>query len=183
VASPDTNTSLLATGRLAYECTDLSLAWPHGGTGLGLVGNVILFPPSGYVRHKDEATNSTDVIQYTGGDLIVSCVIEGWDDDAHRAIYPNTDPGVSREVIRWPGTDYLPGTRVGAKALEPLVFTPRNQLEHPAFIVYSAIPTLELNAELRFSSYRFLSYPVIFVGRPDGAGRQGESGPLVELTL
>lgn len=185
MADPNVNAALLVTGRLAYGCTDLSEPWPHNGTGLGLVGSIFWQPPSGQVRLPAEEDGGTRAILYTGGDAVLGASVEGWDDSAAGGVlaplFPSSRTAGSRVVLEWPGDDLAPGGMF--PALEPLVFTPTNQAEHPALIVYRAIVCLEASAQLRLGSYRYLSVPVLCVGTPDDEGRVAAMGRLSDLEL
>lgn len=184
MGDPNVNAAYTATGRLAYGCNDLSAVWPHGGTGLGLVGNIVLSPPSNFRQHLSEGINSTWSVQHMGGDLIMGALIESWDDnDALAKLWPNVDAGATKQILKWPGTDFLPGTISDAMALAPLVFTPRDQTQPNAILIYKAAILHDVNLQLRLSSWRFLNYPVVFVALPDASGRLGEMGLLAELTL
>ncbi len=275
MADADPNKALLVTGRLSYGCDDLSEDWPHGGTGLGLVGSIFWQPPAGQVRLPAEEDGGTRAILYTGGDAVLGASVEGWDDSVSggvlASLFPSHRRVNSRVVLEWPGQENptatatasaprtftyasagstitassgnfvtdgfaagmslissgtsannatLTITNVAAMvltvqesltdegplsslatleatttdrtyvapgsmfpALEPLVFTPTNHVEHPALIVYRAIVCLEASAQLRLGSYRYLSVPILCVGSPDDDGRVAALGRLTDLEL
>jgi hypothetical protein len=190
MASPDINKGLLVSGRLAYGCTNLALAWPHGGTGLGLVGSIDWRPPAGQIRLPAEEDGGTRAILYTGGDAVIGASVEGWDDSAAggvlSALFPNTATVNTRTVLYWPGANpAAPTVPVGGMfpTVAPLVFTPINQTEHPALIVYKAIVLLEASAQLRLGSYRYLSVPILAIGTPDDQGRVAAMGRIADLSL
>lgn len=180
MASPNPNLSYLVTGRLAYGCDDLSAAFPHGGTALGTVGSCVFSPPSGAVRLPAEEDNTSQAVLFTGGDAVFVCSFESWDNDALTVPFNTATGGSGDQVISWPGT----GTNAGetVTALEPLVFSPIRS-DHPALIIYSAMPHLEVNAELRLSARFFLSIPMVFVGKPDDSSRVAAMGRLEDLSL
>lgn len=278
MASVDVNTSMLVTGRLSYGCTDLGTAWPHGGTGLGVVVSIYFAPPSGYSALQQEETNSTAAVIYTGGDAILGVGVESWDDDVgddvltklfqnsstSTTIYTLTvgtgasgsetatttldgtefttaitsgtaadvaaeiaadsftgwtaaqvgstavvtftksttakDSGTDftfesatatatfvettrggKEVMEWPGSDLAVGNVL--TALDSLVFTPRNQEDHPAILIHKAMPLIAPTAQLRLSAYRWLTVPALFIGVPDGTNRVAQMGHIKALTL
>lgn len=276
MASVNVNKGLLVNGRLAYGCNDLSAPWPHGGTGLGLVGSIYFEPPAGQVRLTAEEDGGTRAILYTGGDAVLGASLEQWEDEASGGVlsvlFPSRRVVNSRVVLEWPGQENTTATSVTASAgrtltydsatktitassgnfeddgftvgmtltssgtnsnnttftitavsalvltvaeavadegplsslatlsatttdrthlapgsmfpaLEPLVFTPTNQLEHPALILYRAVVCLEASARLRLSSYRYLSVPFLVVGTPDDQGRVAAMGRLADLEL
>lgn len=184
-AADNKNKSFLATGELAYGCTDLTIAQPHGGTGLGLVGDVEFAPPAGFVRIPASEKNSTAAILYVGGDAILGVSLEGWDDTAANGVLSPLFPAVkttnARTVLVWPG-DAADGIQEGEK-LVPLgvvVFTPTNPV-HPAVILYNAVVNLELSARMRLSSIRVLSVPLVLTGLPDSTGRVAAMGRIQDL--
>lgn len=190
MASISVNKGLLVNGKLAYGCNDLTAAWPHGGTGLGLVGSIYFQPPAGQVRLPAEEDGGTRAILYTGGDAVLGASLEQWEDVASGGVlstlFPNSETVGTRTVLHWPGADPdAPDLPVGGlfPALEPLVFTPTNVSEHPALILYKAVVCLEASTQLRLGSYRYLSVPFLVVGTPDDQGRVAAMGRLADLEL
>lgn len=128
MASPDKNKSLRVTGKLAYGCTDLSTDWPHGGTGLGLVGSVFFEPPSGVVRIQRPENNTTEVLLYVGGDATLGASVEGWDDTVAGGVLAPLFPArreldAGRVVLEWPGsTDPDDATQVTSSVSRPIRF-------------------------------------------------------------
>ncbi len=276
MASVNVNRGLLVNGKLAYGCNDLTAAWPHGGTGLGLVGSIYFQPPAGQVRLPAEEDGGTRAILYTGGDAVLGASVEGWEDSAAGGalapLFPSHRQVNSRVVLEWPGQANTTSVTVTASALRtltydsatktitassgdfaangfavgmqltssgtnsnnatltitdatalvltvaealadegplsslatlsasttdrthrppgslfpalgPLVFTPTNQAEHPALILYRAVVCLEASAQLRLGSYRYLSVPILAVGTPDDQGRVAAMGRLADLEL
>lgn len=165
MGAPDPSKSYYVSGRLAYGCTDLSTAWPHGGTGLGLCGKVFYSPPSRYAVAEREEDGAAEKAVYLGGRATLGCELLQVDNDAYAAVFPSSSGGLT-EV---PGTGTLPGQEV--PTLSNLVFTPTNQLEHPAVVLYKAIPTIEINHAMQLSSYRPFVLRLVFVGAPDSNDR------------
>lgn len=182
MAEPNENLSLLVTGQLAYGCTDLTAEWPHGGTGLGLVGSIYWQPPSAHVRLPAEEDGATRAVIYTGGDGVLGASVEGWDDSASGGVlaplFPRTDLNAdgTRTVIRWSTEDA--GTKLAE--LSNLVFTPLNP-EHPALWLPKVVVLLEASAQLRLGSYRYLSVPILAVAVPNDDGIVGVMGRLADI--
>lgn len=193
MAAPDKNKSYLVNGRLAYGCADLTAAWPHGGTGLGLVGSIYWQPPSSYVELPAEEDGAPRAVLYTGGRGVLGASVEGWDDSVSggvlAALFPNTsnNAGGTRKVVNWYGapTTATPAVPVGGRfpELTNLVFTPTNVSEHPALVIYKAIVFLEASAQLRLGSYRYLSVPILALAVPDDDGLVASFGRLADLEL
>jgi len=185
MASPDQNRASLSGGRLSYGCSNLSLAWPHGGTGLGQVGEVYFEPPASYKMLPAEEDNITQKILYMGGDAVLGARVRGWHPDTADAvlssIFPNVTDVSGKMRIDFPGSGIVAGEEM--PALTPLVFTPNRPEDHPAIILYKAIVLLEESARLALSTMRWLAVPLVVVGIPDGSGRVAVMGPLASLSL
>lgn len=182
MGSPDGDTSALSAGRLAYGCTDLSTAWPHGGTGLGLIGQIFLFPQRRWASLPFEETGATGEVIWLGGDVVVSLTAEGWDDAAQAVLNPNTASSSGRTIIEWPGSDYVPGAPISP--LSNVVFTPWDTTNGKGFVLYRAVAVPDLNQALAFSAGRFLEVPAVLIAAPgDGSDRLGKLGKFSDLTL
>lgn len=179
MGASDSALSHLVSCRVAYGCTDLTTAWPHGGTGLGLVGSVQVMPPAIYRPVLREEDNGSDVVVFLGGPLIVGMRIEGWDNDALAGTHPSTTTVSGDRVIQWPGSGTQPGGQVSP--LSKLVVTPDDPTK-PGVIVYSAAPMIQLNEGMRLQAKSFLYVPVVFTGLPDGSGRLGAMGKFSRLS-
>lgn len=177
MASPDGDTGYLVAGKLSHGCSDLSTAWPHGGTGLGLVGAVFLSPPGLTARLAAEETNSAAEVLHLGGDLFVGLTARGWDNDALAALFGSTALSNGARLVSFPATAGVPVT-----TLTNVVFTPENP-DHPGFVVYKVAPVLDLNAQLYFQAARYLEVPAVLVALPDASDRLGKLGKFSELTL
>ena len=181
MGAPDGDTGQLSAGRLAYGCTDLSTAWPHGGTGLGLVGQVFLIPQRRWAALPAEETGAAVEVIWLGGDVVVGFTLEGWDEDAVAVLHPNTSTSSSRTIVEWPGTDVPVGGPL--TPLTNVVFTPYDTTNGKGFVIYKAVAVPDLNAELRFSAAAFLEQPAVLIATPDGTDRLGKMGKFGDLTL
>jgi hypothetical protein len=181
VGSPDGDTGQLSAGRLAYGCTDLSTAWPHGGTGLGTVGKVFVVPQRRWKALAAEETGAAVEVLWLGGDVVVGFTMVGWDEDAAAVVNPNSSTSNGKTVVEWPGSDVVVGAPVAT--ITNLVFTPWDQTNGKGFVVYKAAAMPDLNAELAFSAGAFLEVPAVVVAIPDGSDRLGKLGKFSELTL
>ena len=167
MGSPSANAGVLSGGRLAYGCTNLATAWPHGGTGLGLVGQVSIFPQSRWAAIEQEETNSPVEVQWLGGGVVVGLTLETPDDAALAALNPGGSLSGSSATVSGPGS------AVAGTPLTPLtngVFTPNNQTDGRAFVLYRAVAVPEVNQQLMFNSGKFLEVPFVLVGVNDGTG-------------
>lgn len=180
MATDDPNSAIQVTGRLSYGCTDLAAEWPHGGIGLGLVGGIFLSPPRAWAALPQEETNSASEVLWLGGDLTMGFTVRGWDDDAMRVIFPGGAFSGTDWIADFPGT-LTPGAPVAT--ITNLVFTPRNQLEHPGIVIPKAAVLPDVNMQLLFSAYRYLEKPAVVIALPDANGRLGQFGKFSKLSV
>lgn len=178
MGSVDENLAFEVSGKLAYGCSDLSTAWPHGGTGLGLVGATFLSPPSLTAYLPAEETNAAANVLHLGGDLVASFTVRAWDNDALNVMFGSTALSGSDRIVIFPAS----GVGSAITTLTNLVFTPNNP-DHPGWVVYKAAPALELNSRLYLSAYRYLEIPAVVVALPDGSDLLGKMGVFAGLTL
>jgi len=179
VGAPDGDTSALSGGRLAYGCTDLTAAWPHGGTGLGTIGQVYLVPQKRWAPLDQEETNSPSEVLWLGGPVVVGLTIEGWDDAAIAVLHPNTAASGGRAIVEWPGSDVVPGAAV--PTITNVVFTPWDTTNGKGFVLYKVAPVPDTNAELFFASGRYLEQACLLIGLPDASERVGKLGKFSDL--
>jgi hypothetical protein len=183
VGSPDGDYGQLSSGRLAYGCTNLATAWPHGGTGLGLVGQVFVFPQRRWLPLQAEETNSAAEVLWLGGDVVVSFTLEGWDEAAVAVINPNYETSGGTTVVSWEthaATTYPPGSPLAA--LSNVVFTPWDTTNGKGFIIYSAVAVPDVNAELALGANRFLEIPAVMVALPNSSNELGRMGKFSTLS-
>lgn len=169
----------LNAGRLAYGCTNLATAWPHGGTGLGLIGQCFLFPQRLWRALDAEETNAAVEVLWLGGNVTVAFTMVGWDHDAAAVINPNTSTSSSTTVVEWPGSDYAPGTPIAP--LSNVVFTPFDTTNGKGWVLYKAVAVPDVNAELACSAGRFLEVPGVLIATPNSSDNLGKFGKFSEL--
>lgn len=182
MAAPDGDAGQLSAGRLSYGSSNLTGSFPYaGGTILGLVGAVFVFPQRLWKGLDAEETNAPSEVQWLGGPVVVSFTLMGWDEDATAVIFPNSATSNSKTVVEWPGSDVTAGAPVAT--ITNVVFTPNDLTNGKGFVIYKAAVIPDLNAELAFTAGRFLEIPAVLIALPDGTERLGKLGKFSELTL
>lgn len=182
MAAPDGDTGQLSAGVLSYGSSNLTGAVPYtGGTLLGLVGAVFVFPQRLWKGLDAEETNAPSEVLWLGGPVVVSFTLMGWDEEATALIFPNSATSNSKTVVEWPGSDVVAGSPVAT--ITNLVFTPHDATNGKGWVIYKAAVIPDLNAELAFSAGRFLEIPAVVVAIPDATERLGKLGKFSELTL
>lgn len=178
MSTVDENKAFQVVGRLSYGASSLATAWPHGGTGLGLVGAFYLSPPTLSSSLTAEETNGAANVLQLGGDLVLGFTLKGWDNDALAALFPTTALSNSHRVVSFPAAT----VGVAVSTLTNVVFTPDNP-NHPGVVIYKAAPIVAVNAQLFLSAYRYLEIPALMIALPDASDRLGKIGKFSELTL
>jgi len=171
-------------GRLCFNPTNLSLTWPHGGTGLGLVKAISVKPMRTYEPIREEAFGQEviDVLD-VGESWILACVFRGLDDDALGKMFPSTGTGTSsaRKTITYPGS-FRAGTLKSDSAFK-LLFTPEDEERHPWVYFPNALAMVEETAELMLNIPDELGYPGIFYATRDSQARCVVIGRKGDITL
>lgn len=182
MGSPDADTGQLNAGRLSYGSSDLAGAWPYtGGTGLGTVGAVFLFPQRMWSALPAEETNGAVEVLWLGGNLTASLTMVGWDEAAAAALNPNTGSSNGKTILEWPGSDYVAGAPI--TPLTNVVFTPWDLTNGKGWVIYKAVAVPDVNSELACSAGRFLEIPAVLIATPDSTDRLGKFGKFSELSL
>lgn len=173
-----------APGRLVQNPTSLAAAYPYGGTELGGTKGLLVRPFSG-VYPITAWELGGDPIEYLNRGAAWGCsgFLRGADDDAIAAIFPNSAAGAvtQHRVVSEPGS-VAAGHRLSDSSLK-LLFVPRDPIRAPAWILYRAVPMLEEQAELEFSTEDEFGLPVVFMGIRDTSGRTIKWGRIEDLAL
>jgi len=168
--------------RVAINPTDLTASFPHGGTEIGTVRDIVLRTD---VRHAQVvAEEFGEVVEdvFVGSSVIAAMVIREFDSDAVSTLFPWAVTGSSsgEPVVRYPTTSQAGDLRSGDAVT--LIITPVDEARHPATILYSAVPMVDDAAELTYSLEREFAVAAMFQGLRDGSGRIYEIGRLEDLT-
>jgi len=170
-------------GRLAINPTNLSTGFPHGGTAIGVCNKIrfIISQSNPKVRAEEFGGQAVEAV-FIPSDIVLACNIRSKDNDAIETLFSSTATGASgNRVISWPGSTRA-GMLQSSRAVS-LIFTPENTLEHPAIIIYNALPLVSIASEMRLSILQESVFPAIFLGLRDGTSRVAQMGILGDLTL
>ncbi len=171
-------------GRLVVGPTDLSAAYPHGGTEVGRTKLVVLQSFGEQYRIQGEGIGrATDVLE-ADKRWTFSCFLRGWDNDAVDLLMNDGDSvgGTSRHRV-WsaPGST-TPGASALARA-QILLYVPDDILHNPAVLVFAAIPQWSPGAEIAFQRGTEYGIPLSAECFEDGNGNTLEIGRLSDLSL
>lgn len=169
MGTADLGSILRVPGRLSFNGNSLNTAWPHGGTGLGLVDQIVLQVNRKVVWIKDEGYGAMVEGLDLGDHLVVLAELRGFDTDAVEKLFPATRTGATsgKKGVFYPGTTFRPGTKLSSAAVK-LIFTPDDEFNHRFLVVRNAIPLVRESAELQQELSSELTFPVAFHATIDG---------------
>lgn len=162
MASGDTTRTIRAPGRLVVGPTDLSAAYPYGGTEVGKTQAVIIHALGlGFRVESEGLGEATDILE-PSNQYVFACVLRGWDDDAVAQFFSGksaTGTVSGHQVYQVPGS-IIPGASALSRALI-LLYVPDDPIHVPSVLVYRGIPDWSENAELAFQRGEELVLPVV----------------------
>ncbi len=184
MALPNATQILRVPGRLCINPTDLSAAFPHSGTAIGIASQIRIITGIEEARVTAEEFGGQAVEAILGKrDYFLGCLLRQWDNDAIGMLFgDDSSAGASGDrIISWPGTDRA-GYQLSGRSVK-LCFTADRQTEHPSVLVYKAIPLYAEAEALRLTVLAELAMPVVFLGIRDGSSRVAAMGLLSDLSL
>jgi hypothetical protein len=177
MATANVRNIIRAKGRLCYGATNLTTAFPHGGTALGLCRDMVFhFGMKTALNTAEEWGGVVSKVYYTGERPFLAAVLREMDNDAITAIFPNTTLGTvnqDRYINFVPGVDASnnrPGYDLTGKNVK-LVFSPIAVERHPFIIIYYAIPAVDEAAEMQLSMRDEVGIAVAFWAGVDSSDR------------
>jgi len=172
-------------GKLCVNPTDLALPFPHGGTGLGVVRNVIFRTEVSY--EKVIAEEYGQVVEAIGTEYgcVLAASLISFDEEALKELFWNTEVG-SVSGRRGVSEGASPATRAGfllSSRSVVLLFSPDDTGHAPALLIRRALPMLEPSAQANLQLNSDIAIAVTFTGIRDTTGRLFEWRPLKDITL
>lgn len=165
MATPNVRDILRVPGKLCINPTNLTAAFPHGGTALGIVHDVAirLEQPCQYITAEEYGNQKIEGVIVTSG-CSLGFILRGWDNDCLNRLFPNTFLGgvTGKRYIVDPGT-IRPGERLTSRAVV-LLFSPDDPNRHPMFEMFSAVPAVDETREIQMRMDEDFGIPVIFHG-------------------
>lgn len=188
MATADLNQCLQAPGRLVINPTDLSAAYPYGGTELGAVHQIGVRRTAGSFDVIASEYGGAVVETIQGGEnWVLGAYLRDFDNDAIATVFPNTATGTTtkrRGVKHW--ADAASPVRPGAKGSDrsvKLLFAPYDVDRCRAVYFFRALPRVEEQWEMRLAVDERVEVPVLFVAIPDSTLNVAVVDFLREITL
>lgn len=182
----DVNAVLRVGAQVCYGATNLALAFPHGGTSLGVIGG----PPVWRLMRKhheekgadDRYAGQTTGLKFVGEMVVVGLNLKQWDLATIGAMtggVKTVSAGPQLVDYEQATTPRRPGSDV--PSIGNLVVSPKNPT-HPALIIYDAYPITPDEEEMAFAAITELMLSLIFIGRSSGT-RMWSMDTLARLSL
>lgn len=173
--------------QLSGQTYDLSTAYPHGGTALGLLRDVQIRRTEGKFELIAEEFGQEVVDEvYMAESWVMAFALRGMDDDALGAVFPNTFTGTitKNKGIAYPGSSVAPGTLRSASAVRVL-FTPDDTENHNAVYFPNAIPQVAEGIDIDFARASELMIACVFRGlrASNAQGALCQIARLKDITL
>jgi len=183
MTTPDIRLALQVPGQLCHTPTSLTAAFPHGGTALGEVSQVVVSPnyTVAYITYETYGTEVTEVV-HTGESWVIGFSLRTWDEDALNKVFVNTAAGATsgHRVVHGAGTNPA-GYTLSSKSLI-LCFSPDNADQHPMVMFYKAVPLVDASARLAMRRGTNLEFPIMFRALRDSSNRQVRMGMRSDLS-
>ena len=177
--------TLRSPGRIVIGPTNLSAAYPYGGTEIGRAKTVVLTSIGQSFRVSCEGLGGepSDVLG-SPSYYVFSCFLRGWDDDAVYELFQNNyvqGPATGHSMIREPA-NRVGGASKYSRAVS-ILFVPDDLAHSPAILVYAGIPDFSDGAEVVFQRGEELGVPLAVECVRGITGKILEIGRLADLSL
>lgn len=185
MAAPNPVNIARVPGRVILTPTNLSAAYPYGGTELGITRDQAFMPRALY--HEEQAEEwggATSRVLYCGMRARFAAVFRTIDADVQTHIFPENAAGTtSGERVVVPDvndTTYRAGRALSGSVV---LFAPTAINTQNALLLYNAVPMLDDSIRLQLSIKAEMAAAVLWTCMPDANGRTFGWAKLAELSL
>lgn len=171
-------------GRLVADPTDLTIAFPFGGTALGMASDIIFRPNAQRAEIRAEEQGGAIVDHVKNGESPqLGMFIRGFDPDMIPKVFEGSTVSTKTKEakIAYPA-DAAPGTLASATGIK-LLYAADNFEDHLSLLLYNAYALLEEVSEIRFSRKTEFGVPVLFHGIRDATNRVYQLRLMEDLVL
>ena len=148
-----------APGRVVIGPTNLSNAYPHGGTEVGKTNAFAIQPQGTPFRVECEGLGeATDILEANNA-YTAAFFLRGWDDEAVEKMTNGFVVGGTsrRAIFRVPAN--VPGTSSSGRAVI-LLYVPDDIIHVPSILIFAGIPDWTQGGELAFQRGEELGLPI-----------------------
>jgi len=169
-------------GYLCADPTDLSAAFPHGGTALGVCRDQRFRPGTRHFPVVAEEFGQVVEGVYVGQSGVFVAVMRQLDDDMLLKMFRGAAAGTSGRTLV--GADETDDADRAGIAPTPVVlyFSPLSDTQ-PGIILYRAVPLVDQAAEINGRLDDDVGTAVMFLATPDDQGRSYAIGLRGDLSL
>ncbi len=196
MAVPTPESIMRLKGRFVKDPSDLTAAFPYGGTALGVIGAARFLPgvKSAPLPAEEFGNVIAEVVTTGSSGLIMASIRSGWDSDVLPLLFGQNaatgassgDQFIEGKVGSSAGaisaSDGSPG-RYASDDSFALMFCPDAEDHQPFLIFYNAIPLVQEAAEIQLTLTADLEIAVAFHAAPDSTYRTYSWGLREDLTL
>lgn len=173
-------------GKLCVNPTDLSTAFPHGGTGLGVVRSIIFRPEFRYedITAEEFGGERVESLAVSQG-CILAATLQSFDGEALRNLFWNTEAG-SVSSVRGVKESSAGSTRAGfllSSRSVVLLFSPDDTDHAPMLLIRRALPQAQESMEGTLNLDSDVAMAFAFVGIRDTSGRLYDWRMRKDITL
>jgi hypothetical protein len=173
-------------GKLCVNPTDLSTAFPHGGTGLGVVRNIVFRPEFKYtdIRAEEFGGERVESIATSRG-CILTATLQSFDSEALREMFWNTEEGTvsgKRGVREYAAASNRAGFLLSSRSVV-LLFSPDDTDRAPMLLIRRALPQPQESMEGTLNLNSDIAMALAWVGIRDTSGRFYEWKYRKDITL
>lgn len=172
MSAPFPRNVIRAPGKLVKNPTNLNTAYPHGGTELGEVRQMVFrFGMESEKLVAEEWRRPVSVI-ITDEIAIMAGILRSYDNDLLATLFPNTSTGTSSGAVvvnSFANAGNRAGYDMAAQSVK-LLFSPQAVDHHPMILVYNAVPLPDNSANLRLAVGEEYGLAFMFLVTPDSRG-------------
>jgi hypothetical protein len=171
--------------RLVKNPTDLSTAFPHGGTALGEVKQLVVRTQlKTYEVLIEEFGQERAETLISGQAAVMAGIARGYDNDMIAEIFNDTATGATTgdQVIKYPPPNNRAGTKGSGESFV-LLASPDDQAHGLAVIFFKAIPLTPDSLEINLSYKNETGFAFFFQGIRNTNGKVYQIGRIDDLDL
>lgn len=171
--------------RVVKDPTDLSAAFPYGGTELGLTMRN-RFSPNIVTREttREEWGGASASAHYLSERGLLAMVVRDMDPDMVAAIFPNTASVNGHTVIRggFATSQNLPGYDLSGLSGK-ILLAPLDPAAHEGVLLFNGLPVIDEDFSAEYGINSEVGIGLAWLALPDSTGRTWEWGKIAGMTL